>query len=101
MKKSVYIISFTLLFLLLGCKESVRIDLVDDSRPAPVASEEVTVESILGGAVLRYQIPNDKDLLCIKAVYEIRPGHIYEAKSSVYVDSLVLKGFSTSETTQV
>lgn len=101
MKKSTYIISSILLFLLLGCKESVRIDLVDDSRPAPVALEEVTVKPILGGAVLRYQIPNDKDLLCIKAVYEIRPGHIYEAKSSVYVDSLVLKGFSTSETTQV
>ncbi|GCB36439.1 DUF4959 domain-containing protein [Bacteroides faecalis] len=101
MKKSIYILSFAFLLLLLGCKESVRIDLVDESKPAPVALDEVMVKSILGGAVLKYQIPNDKNLLCIKAVYEISPGHVYETKSSVYVDSLVLKGFASSETTQV
>lgn len=101
MKKSIYILSFAFLSLLSGCKESVRIDLVDADKPAPVALGEVAVKSILGGAVLRYEIPNDKNLLCIKAVYEISPGRIYEAKSSVYVDSLVLKGFASSETTQV
>lgn len=101
MKKNIYTLLLASLLLTAGCKEADRIDLVDDSKPAPVALTEVTAKPILGGVVLKYQIPNDENLLCIKAVYEIRPGKTYEAKGSIYVDSLVLRGFGSSNTTQV
>lgn len=102
MKKNICTFLFaSLLLTAVGCKEADRVDLVDDSKPAPVALKEVTVKPILGGVILKYQIPNDENLLCIKAVYEIRPGKTYEAKGSIYVDSLVLRGFGSSETTQI
>lgn len=101
MKRNIYILSLASLIFTASCKEDARIDLVDDNKPAPIALTEVTIKSILGGAVLKYQLPKDENLLCIKAVYEIRPGKTYEAKGSVYVDSLVLRGFGSSNTTQV
>lgn len=101
MKRNIYILSLASLIFTASCKEDARIDLVDDSKPAPIALTEVTIKPILGGAVLKYQLPKDENLLCIKAVYEIRPGKAYEAKGSVYVDSLVLRGFGSSNTTQV
>lgn len=101
MKRNIYILSLASLIFTASCKEDARVDLVDDSKPAPTALTEVTIKPILGGAVLKYQLPKDENLLCIKAVYEIRPGKTYEAKGSVYVDSLVLRGFGSSNTTQV
>lgn len=102
MKKILYILLVgALLILWHGCKEEERIDFVDENAPAPLPLTEVSVTPRHGGAVLRYQIPKDKNLLCVKAVYEINPGQVNETKASIYLDSLVLKGFGSDQTTQV
>ena len=81
--------------LLFGCKEEGRIDHIDENAPAPVQIDRasITVQNTPGGAVLKYTVPKDENLLYVRAECEIRPGVIRENKSSYYVDSLVLEGF--------
>ena len=99
MKKILLIILF--FFVLYGCQEQGRIDVLDENGAIPMPLEEVTVIPTHGGAILHYKIPNDKNLLCVKAVYEINPGQFNETKASIYLDSLVLKGFGADATTQI
>ena len=89
--------------LWIGCKEEGRIDYFDDSGPAPAQIEKnsITVFDFAGGSVLKYKVPSDKNLLCVRAEYEIQPGVIRETKSSFYKDSLVLEGFGEARTYDV
>ena len=100
MKKAIFLGMLSLLSWYC-CKEEGRIDIINEYAPAPLPLTEVTVTPRHGGAVLRYQIPKDKNLLCVKAVYEINPGQFNETKASIYLDSLVLKGFGSANTTPV
>jgi len=81
-----------------GCKEEERIKYYDPDAPAPAAINQasVTVENFPGTSIIRYELPDDDNLLYVKAVYETAPGVIRESKASVYMDSLVLEGFSAS-----
>ena len=81
-------------FILNGCEEEGRLDFIDKNAPAPAPVEEVYVRPVPGGAVLYYTLPADKNLLYVRAEYEIRPGVIHEAKSSFLKDSLILEGFA-------
>jgi hypothetical protein len=86
---------------LIGCKEEGRVDFIDDNAPAP---PQVTIQDIRntpGGAVLKYTVPKNENLLYVQAVYDIRPGVTHETKSSYYKDSLVLVGFGDTQTYDV
>ena len=100
-KKAFYIILVLPVLWILGCKEEGRIDFIDDAAPAPPQVTEVTVDNRPGGAVLRYQLPLDKNLLYVRAEYEIKPGIVRETKSSYYKDSLKLEGFGEPGTYDV
>jgi hypothetical protein len=50
--------------------------------------------------VIRYKIPNDKNLLGVKAVYT-RNGEVCESKASKYTDSLVVEGFGSAASQEV
>jgi hypothetical protein len=79
-----------------GCKEEGRLDYIDYSVPAPAC---VTVEEVIdkpGGAVIKYRIPNDGNLLGVKVVYT-RNGEMCESKASKYVDTLVVEGLGNTE----
>lgn len=91
MKKTLYLI-LTITFLFISCKEEGRIDYIDGSlsAPDPVSIKEVI--STPGGAIIKYGIPNDKNLLGVKAVY-FRNGELCETKASKYVDTLIVEGF--------
>lgn len=84
-----------------GCKEEGRTDFIDDAAPAPNPVTNVIVENKPGGAVLKYKLPADKNLLCVRAEYEIKPGVIRETKSSYFKDSLVIEGFGGTGTYDV
>jgi hypothetical protein len=86
----------TALIYISGCKEEGRLDHSDDSTPAPAP---VTLESVVskpGGAIIRYKIPNDENLLGVKVVYT-RNGEVCESKASKYIDTLVVEGFGSTE----
>jgi len=84
-----------------GCKEEGRLDHVDMNAPAPAQVTNVTVRNTPGGAVLKYTLPYDDNLLSVRAVYEIQPGVQREKESSFYKDSLVLEGFGDTRTYNV
>lgn len=94
-----YIILASLLWI--SCKEATRVDFIDESMPAPGPVTNVTVENRPGGAVIRYTLPEDRNMLYVRAEYEIQPGIVRETKSSYYKDSLVLEGFGTTDTYDV
>jgi len=96
---SIFIALLAVLFF--GCKEEGRIDHIDKNVPAPAQVTNVTVRNIPGGAVLKYTLPDDDNLLSVKAVYEIQPGVQREKESSFYQDSLVLEGFGDTKTYNV
>lgn len=99
--KKVFLYIAASLLMWTGCKEEERIDFFGVNSAVPLPIEAVSVTPRHGGAVLKYQIPKDDNIICVKAVYEINPGELNEVKSSIYLDSLVLQGFATEETTQV
>ena len=68
---------------------------VDDVAPAPVSA--VQVENLPGSAVISYSLPNETDLLYVKAVYTDSHGTKTEVKSSIFKDNVVLKGFGRSQ----
>jgi hypothetical protein len=78
-----------------GCQENESNYYLNDS-PAPASVTVREVVNTNGGAVIRYTIPDDKNLLGVKAVYE-RNGEICEAKASVYLDSLTVEGFGDTK----
>ncbi|MEL7586214.1 MAG: DUF4959 domain-containing protein [Prolixibacteraceae bacterium] len=94
MKNSIiYIIILLMPIVWISCEEEGRIDFIDDTAPAPGQVTNVTVYNKPGGAVLKYTLPADKNLLYVRAEYEIKTGVIRETKSSYFKDSLVLEGF--------
>ena len=75
-----------------SCKEEpVGQQPVDGASPGKITN--VRHRSIAGGAVFHYSLPDDEDLLCVKAVYSIDGTTEIEAKASAFVDSLVVNGF--------
>jgi hypothetical protein len=100
MKKIIYIIISLAVIFWQGCKEEGRLDHIDESAPAP---GKVTVSEVIntaGGAIIRFQIPKDENLLGVKAVYE-RNGEVCEAKASAYVDTLTVEGFGDTRPRRV
>jgi hypothetical protein len=96
--KRIIIISI-IVNLLYSCKEEpIGQTPVDSISPAVVTN--VKSESRAGGALITYDLPEDEDLLYVKAVYELKDGVLSEAKASVFVDTLLIQGFGdTSERT--
>ena len=83
-----------------GCKEDTLGPLTKKGA-APQKVSNVTIKPRPGGAKFNYTVPNDEDLLYVKAVYETSPGHTQEVKASVYVDSLVIVGFGDTKPHEV
>lgn len=84
-----------------SCTEEENIYYLDSNAPAPEQISNLKVVNTPGGAIITYQIPKDKNLSYIKAIYEIQPGVFREAKSSYYKDTLALVGFGDTLTHQV
>jgi hypothetical protein len=78
-----------------GCKEDPRgIVATDSDAPGPVTNP--VVESLPGGAKITYQLPNDRDLLYVQAIYTIN-GVEKNASATLFVDTLVVQGFGTTD----
>ena len=100
MRKIIFTLFSTLAISFWGCKEEGRIDHIDDSTPAPASITIKEVFSKPGGAVIKYTVPNDNNLLGVKVVYT-RNGIVCESKASKYIDSLVVEGFGNTNSQEV
>jgi hypothetical protein len=95
MKNSIYIVGLFALCMT-GCTEDKRPEIVINTEP-PKPVTDVQVVNIPGGAILKYQLPDDEDLLFVKAAYSYKEGHQAEARSSLYCDSIKIQGFGTED----
>lgn len=94
--------SILCLFLIwTGCKEEGRIDQIDESAPAPKSVTVTTVENISGGAIIRYNLPSDENLLGVRAEYERTPGQTVKTEASLYADSLLIEGLGQAKPHEV
>lgn len=83
-----------LLFALVSCTEVKDWSEPKDNVP-PGKIKNVNVENIHGGARITYELPDDDDLLGVKAEYSFDENDIIrEAYSSAYTDTIVLRGYS-------
>lgn len=81
-----------------GEEEPIGQQPVDSVPPKPVT--EVNVVNVAGGAILTYILPDDEDLLYVKAVYE-RNGETCESRTSLYKDSLRVEGYGDIQAHEV
>lgn len=80
-------------FSLLSCSEdSTRVPFGTDDKTPPEPVSNIAVKNTHGGAVLRYDRPQDEDLQYVKAVYIDTRGKRCEVLASSYIDSLVIEG---------
>lgn len=99
MKNSIFML-IVLGFIAFACnKEPVGQQPIDNVPPGPIS--DVKVENIPGGAILIYSLPQDEDLIYVKAVYSLKDGVQSEVKSSMYTDTLKIAGFGDTQEHQV
>ncbi|MGY5354185.1 DUF5000 domain-containing lipoprotein [Wenyingzhuangia sp. IMCC45467] len=91
-----YIIAL-MLFTTISCQEEGREDYIESSGGYPEQISNIQITPTAGGGIVKYDIPNDKNFLYAKAVYEAPKGVIREAKSSKYENVLVLEGYGDTE----
>ena len=86
------VINIFMLILFHACNEEpIGMQPMDSTPPGPVS--DVTWKPIPGGAVFKYTLPDDEDLLYVKAVYYLTGDVERETIASLYADSLVIVGF--------
>lgn len=106
-KKQVLSFYMPILFLMLvcsilltSCKEEVIGQYpVDSTPPQKIANPLVT--NTKGGATIKYDLPQDKDLLYVKAIYKLPNGIQKETLASAFVNELTIRGFARSTKTNV
>lgn len=101
---SYFVIIFSLLFiqelLFTSCKEEpIGQYPIDSISPEKIANPVVT--NVKGGAIIKYELPQDKDLLYVKAIYKLPSGIQKETLASAYVSEISIRGFSKSTKTKV
>lgn len=88
------------LVFLSSCKEEyIGQYPVNNIPPQKVANPVVT--NLKGGATIKYDLPDDKDLLYVKAQYTLPSGEQKEKLASAFVNEMTIKGFAKSAKTTV
>lgn len=95
MKKIYFTIIASILFIS-SCDEK-KMEPITSSLGKPGIPSEVKVEPIAGGAVISYSIPNNEDILGVKAVYQLADGKTREAMSSLFNDQIKIEGYIDKE----
>jgi hypothetical protein len=100
MKNIIYTMLAGMLMLLSACKQEVLGPVEKDST-VPGQVSNVTVENLHGAAKISYKLPDDGDLLYVKALYTTKQGEVRETKVSRFNSSLTVVGFGDTDTYQV
>jgi hypothetical protein len=96
------IIAATTLLLCVGCSEEFTGQFpVDTTPPSPVTVIPDGIVNFPGGSVITYLLPDETDLLYVKAVYTLPNGSRQEVKASSFSGSLTVKGFGRGLPTKV
>lgn len=86
-------LSIAVLIAVSSCeKDLVPKALKSGEAPGPV--KNYTYQSIPGGAIITYDLPEGSDLRYVKATYTLNSGVAREAKSTVYKNTILVDGFA-------
>lgn len=99
MKRNFLLTGFLAIILLAACSEDKIEPYGDSATP-----EDVTVlstRSTSGGAVIKYALPSNNELLYVKAVFDQSEDIKREVSASAYVDSLVIEGLGSTNPHEV
>ncbi len=95
MKDNLLVI-FLCIILFIGCKEDY-IGQFPVDKVAPQQISGVRVENLAGMAKLTYTLPNEPDMLYVKAVYVNEKEEQKEVRASVFSNTMVIRGFGRSK----
>ncbi len=96
MKKSLFIIIAIVVAGFLSCAEQpVGSTPMDGNAPGVVT--EVGYRAVPGGANIYYNLPEDEDLLYVKAYYTLANGKEVNSLVSIYDDTLQVRGYADIE----
>lgn len=99
MKNLLKFAAISIILILFACDENEHGPLVTDSS-IPSVVENVVVTPVNGGLSITYNLPNDSDLLYVKAVYTNSKGEEAEVKTSAFDNVIEILGFGdTTERT--
>lgn len=73
---------------------------IDNIPPQPI-SEASVKETFSGGAVISYQIPDDPDLMGVKAYYTLDTGKKMQVMTSSYEREITVEGFALEKEHEV
>jgi|AGTN01.1.fsa_nt_gi hypothetical protein len=93
MKKILFLLLIT--SLVISCAETPDWSDKKDNIP-PGHVQNPLVENINGGAIITYNLPDDKDILAVKAIYNLK-GREVEIYSSAYRDTIKVEGFGDTK----
>lgn len=97
MKKILFICIGLMLLVINSCKQDHLGPIEKDSiAPGPV--NNASVENLNGAAKITFSLPNDADLLYIKAQYTTKQGVVRETRVSRFNSSLTVVGFGDTDT---
>lgn len=82
-----------LLVTIYACSEDEGHAPIGDYSEPPAPVGETSIKNLPGAAIITYSLPDDKDLLYVKAEFETQKGKVREVKASYYTNSLLLEGF--------
>lgn len=84
------------MLLLFNCKEDLKGPL-KKSNDIPNPPTNIKIENNAGSAIIRYDLPNDDNLLYVMAVFSSQEGTERVVKSSVFTNFVSLEGFGDSK----
>ena len=77
-----------IILILSSCEEETGRGPISTDGVAPAAISEVAAIPLPGGAKIRYQLPNDTDLLGVKVNYTLPSGEPASVSASLYVNEI-------------
>lgn len=96
MKNFIYILITCLIAVLYSCKEDI-VGQYPVEFVAPDTVRNVTFESLPGAVQLTYKLPEDADLLYVKARYNLDNGEQMESAASAFTNTMLLEGFGRGD----
>lgn len=99
MKLLIFINTLLLIFFV-SCKENENGPLVVTDQ-TPGTLKNISVENLPGAAKISYEVPDNPGVLYVEAVYSTGNGITRTAKSSVYKNYMVLRGFNSTNEKEI
>lgn len=89
-----------LLGLVWGCTRKIN-EPISKSLGKPMPVTEVQVQNRAGGATISYRIPNQEDIISVKAIYTLESGKKMETVASIYENKVTVAGFNDEKPHEV